>query len=358
MAQAALNKHDDDPTTSDSESDEEDALLSIQDGLSLESLLALQHFQAHGCFDDDDNDDGQGGVEGNIIPTDTICVSYTPQDSQVIAETYRRLQLKSEESSKQNQDALEQRWMQDLVEPCRDGSNTVHIGHDNSITSIDSSTVPSRAALFAHMLKSDGVVRINHVLSVDLAAACLQSIEAALIQALQAILASDSVTGQLFRNHLLPESCAGVFHEFSALTCDPTAASQPIHPDAKYAVDHLAPMWTVFVALQDVELNMGATVFLPGTHTEQVHADLNTAVTDRKNQMLAAAEYRRSTLKAGDCAIMDARTLHFGSANTSDKRRVLLYFTIRNPAHGSADADFPGCGSLFTGLHMTTSDFV
>jgi ectoine hydroxylase-related dioxygenase (phytanoyl-CoA dioxygenase family) len=185
----------------------------------------------------------------------------------------------------------------------------------------------------------------------------------------------------LFRDHLLPphnnkptsdtdntdtdtangtqdQAQPGVFHEFSALVCDPSADSQPIHPDASYTDDNLAPLWTVFVALQDVEWNMGATVFLPRTHQKHVHADLNTADPDAKNSMLAHAEYRRSTLKAGDCAVMDARTLHFGSANLSQNRRVLLYFTIRNPLHGQTDADFPKCGSLFAGLHMTTADFM
>jgi ectoine hydroxylase-related dioxygenase (phytanoyl-CoA dioxygenase family) len=177
------------------------------------------------------------------------------------------------------------------------------------------------------------------------------------------------VADQLFRDHLLPHPTndadaddtqpqPGIFHEFSALVCDPSADSQPIHPDASYTDDNLAPLWTVFCALQDVDVDMGATVFLPRTHQKDVHQDLNTADLDAKNKMLAHAEYRRSTLKAGDCAVMDARTLHFGSANTSEHRRVLLYFTIRNPLHGVSDADFPGCGSLFAGLHMTTADFM
>ena len=403
-------KHNDYPTVnnsddSDDNDDTESPLLSIQDGLSLESLLALQHFQAHGCFEEDNDSDN------DPIPQDTICVSYTPQDSQVIAETYRRLQQKAELSSKQNQDALEQRSIQELlVEPCQDGTNTVHIDGKGNISSIDSSTVSSRAALSAKMLESDGVVRIDQVVSKEMAHQCLEAINAALVapdstkdesdsagfgnvfsrrcrydmylrpvgvykEALQSILSPDSVAGQLFRDHLLPHDNSnskdtavadgtqdpaqpGVFHELSALICDPSADSQPIHPDASYTDDNLAPLWTVFVALQDVQVDMGATVFLPRTHQKHVHADLNTADPEAKNHMLAHAEYRRSTLKAGDCAIMDARTLHFGSANTSEMRRVLLYFTIRNPRYGTTDADFPKCGSLFSGLHMTTADFI
>jgi hypothetical protein len=368
--------------------------LTIQDGLSLESLQALQHFQAHGCFLEDKDDETIFA-----IPENTVCVSYTPNDSKVIAETYRRLQLKAEVSSKLNQDGLEQRVIQDLVEPIDTDTDTgLHSNDDDANNTAQSNNdtaaqTAARALYFSRILKDEGVVRINNVFSKELAAECLQTINADLLQpastkdeadsagfgnvfsrncrydmylrpvgvyqqALEAVLNRDSVTGQLFAHHQLSSSASeagGVFHEFSALVCDPGAASQPIHPDASYSPN--APLWTVFCALQDVEVQMGPTIFLPATHKEAVHADLSSIDTNAKDRMLSGAEYRRSVLRAGDVAIMDARTLHFGSANTSDKRRVLLYFTIRNPVHGDKDSDFPGCGSLFEGLHMTTTDF-
>jgi ectoine hydroxylase-related dioxygenase (phytanoyl-CoA dioxygenase family) len=161
-----------------------------------------------------------------------------------------------------------------------------------------------------------------------------------------------SVLGRLLQSCLQGQT--GVFHELSALIVDPHAASQPIHPDAPYTP--LPPLWTIFVALQDISSDMGPTVFLPGTNQENVHRRLNEP--DAKEGMLVSREYRQSVLQKGDVAVMDARTMHFGSANTSEKRRVLLYCSIRNPAHGGNDSDFPGCGSLFADLQgLTTRDF-
>ena len=63
--------------------------------------------------------------------------------------------------------------------------------------------------------------------------------------------------------------------------------------------------------------------------------------------------YYRADLNIGDCIVMDSRTFHYGSSNTSCNQRTLLYFTIRNPLH---DGDYPDCGSLFEDLNLTTDD--
>ena len=139
---------------------------------------------------------------------------------------------------------------------------------------------------------------------------------------------------------------------------DTGADSQPVHPDSHYA--QYAPLWTVFVALQDIDIDMGPTIFLTNTHTSYSH-DCFTGGNEQKEQLLASSEYRRSALKKGDAAVMDSRTLHFGDKNDSDgKRRVLLYFTIRNPLHSEtgAEADYPPCGSKWADLHMSTRDFL
>jgi hypothetical protein len=51
---------------------------------------------------------------------------------------------------------------------------------------------------------------------------------------------------------------------------------------------------------------------------------------------------------------MDSRLFHFGGANESQTRRVLLYFTIQNPKHVGA---YPPGGSLFPELVMKTQDY-
>jgi len=74
-----------------------------------------------------------------------------------------------------------------------------------------------------------------------------------------------------------------------------------------------------------------------------------------RDELLGKHEYRRSVLKKGDAAVMDSRTWHFGGPNVSDKRRVLLYFTIRNPLYVG---EYPPGGSLWPSLStMTTKDF-
>lgn len=157
--------------------------------------------------------------------------------------------------------------------------------------------------------------------------------------------------GMLFASLL--DLSPGVFHELSCLISDPGAVCQPIHPDSSYS--KYAPVWTVFVALQDVDVNMGGTVFIQGTNTEACHDQLKS---DEKSAMLSDSVYKTALLRKGDCAVMDSRTFHFGGANESENsRRVLFYFTIRNPKHVGK---YPDYGSLFEELEgrLTTMDYI
>ena len=86
------------------------------------------------------------------------------------------------------------------------------------------------------------------------------------------------------------------------------------------------PLYTFFVALQDVEDNMGHTTFLPQTHTSQAHVLWNSPQR-QKEKFIESSPAAISSLKRGDIAVFDSRVLHCGCANTSDKRRVLFYFT-------------------------------
>jgi hypothetical protein len=162
------------------------------------------------------------------------------------------------------------------------------------------------------------------------------------------------------------------FHEFSALVADPGCHNQPLHPDAPYTND-VMPLFTVFVALQNVEEDMGPTIVVPGTHkirTIQEAVERSGGSSSSPPSLSAEggmslrdpASYRRALLCKGDCLVMDARTYHLGSANTSSsigRRRALLYFTLRNPRHGLNDSDFPPNGSLFDDLRgkMKLSDY-
>ena len=382
------------------DNDEED-LLSAKDGLSSDVFALLQQFQCmhrnhdHDCYTNndtdaqftdakdhslDDNDDDEIAV---VVPNnhdnqrqhendDNTNTNSVHSNSSVIAATMRRLQRQQGELAAQQERIVSDRVIIDLV----------------------SSSSSEGGATLAQVLDQEGVVRIDGVLRESMCDECLELINAQLAGsekettkhfdaeteeqtfnlpgfgnvfsrknrydmflrnegvlecALASMLQDGSMLGNLFTSLL--EGLTGTFHEFSSLISDPTSSSQSIHPDSRYT-EH-APIWTVFVALQDIHNDMGPTVFLPRTNTLACHEMWKKSPHD-KEQWLASCQYRRSSLRKGDCAIMDSRLFHFGGANESQTRRVLLYFTIQNPKHGGA---YPTGASLFSELHMTTQEY-
>jgi len=127
--------------------------------------------------------------------------------------------------------------------------------------------------------------------------------------------------------------CDARLHELSSLVSDPGAPRQCIHadtivlPSPQFPDASMEPLYTFFIALQDVEDDMGHTVFLPQTHTSKAHLLWN-ATQRQKELFLQANEACQSKLKCGDVAIFDSRLLHCGKGNESNKRRVLFYFTV------------------------------
>jgi len=78
----------------------------------------------------------------------------------------------------------------------------------------------------------------------------------------------------------------------------------------------MKPLYTVFVALQDITEDMGNTIFYPRTHTEESHKMWN--LSQRKADtptFLSGQPAMRSSLKKGDVSIFDSRLLHAGMAN-------------------------------------------
>ena len=49
----------------------------------------------------------------------------------------------------------------------------------------------------------------------------------------------------------------------------PGSKQQPLHPDTPWT--ETPPLYAAFIALQDVALEMGPTLYLPGTHTKEVY---------------------------------------------------------------------------------------
>lgn len=123
-----------------------------------------------------------------------------------------------------------------------------------------------------------------------------------------------------------------VLYELAALVSEPGSPRQPVHPDNPH--QEMTPLLTCFVALQEVSRHMGATTFLPGTHTAAAHAAFDESVAAR-DLMLASSASRFALLGSGDCTLFDSRTLHCGGANAAaadgGKTRALLYVSFRNP---------------------------
>ena len=105
----------------------------------------------------------------------------------------------------------------------------------------------------------------------------------------------------------------------------PSSSRQTAHPDTPY--NSGIPLLTIFVALQDVDITMGPTTFLPGTNKSDKHAKFQS---DHDN-FLKGSKTVCAELKAGDCSCFDSRTIHLGGANLSEVERAMFYVSFRNP---------------------------
>jgi ectoine hydroxylase-related dioxygenase (phytanoyl-CoA dioxygenase family) len=154
----------------------------------------------------------------------------------------------------------------------------------------------------------------------DLKLALTPPVIAALSQALGPL---KDVCGELLGSEAVLFECA-------ALVSDPQAPRQPVHPDTAYHLHQGPAVLTVFIALQDVHENMGPTIFLPCTHTREAHAAFNDpSEASGKEALLSRSPKQLGLLDSGDAIIFDSRLLHCGSANESEARRVIFYFSFK-----------------------------
>jgi ectoine hydroxylase-related dioxygenase (phytanoyl-CoA dioxygenase family) len=148
----------------------------------------------------------------------------------------------------------------------------------------------------------------------------------------------ESPVGQTFQGLLSDEA---VLYELSCLMSDPGSQRQVVHPDTPFFANKEAVLYTCFIALQDVRLDMGPTTWYPGTHTGEAHAAFRDdasadagadadAGASGKDQLLKTRQAVLGTLSKGSCAIFDSRCLHCGTANKSDDSRSLFYFSFKN----------------------------
>ena len=116
--------------------------------------------------------------------------------------------------------------------------------------------------------------------------------------------------------------------ELSVLSTEPGAPRQTLHPDQVGGAGH-APLFTAFVALQDVEPEMGPTVFLPGSMGWSDLAMGGGA--EAEEALLRSGLAVEACLRKGDAVLYDARTLHAGGANRLRRRRLLTFTFLKPP---------------------------
>ena len=378
-----------DSSSSDSDSDDDkEGRITAEAGLSASSYAALMEFMMPGAGGTSDafTDAFSGaGTDGGVVGSGSQYVSSNEKGNSVIEATMLRLE----------QDSLAAAAVRLALPKI--------VPQELEVTDTDCAV---------DALRREGVVRLGGALSSELCELCLEHIEASLHAA-----ASDSgrdtsgnggpasgfgnvysrdcrfdmylrnegvvntslaqimagPVGNLLRGLFDGAPCA--FHELSALVSDSGSGSQLIHPDSKFTEHPI--LYTCFVALQDVAVEMGPTLFLPRTNNRESH---NASIqTERsKAELLDNADYRHALLRKGEVTVMDSRTLHCGTANRSGetergaRRRVLLYFTVRSPLHcmtgpvssakkGDDEEDedcYPVGGSLHPGLSISTADFI
>lgn len=152
----------------------------------------------------------------------------------------------------------------------------------------------------------------------------------ALADALQELLGEDGTLRHLYENLVTPD---GEFYELAAVITDPGSNRQTVHPDLPFQAK--APLYVIFLALQDVTVEMGPTSFLLRTHTSKANDIFNSGDKSQKDNQLLKSDCRLSTLKKGDAVMFDARTLHCGNANAEEDKggrtRALFNFSFRNP---------------------------
>ena len=132
-----------------------------------------------------------------------------------------------------------------------------------------------------------------------------------------------------------------ILHELSCLMSDPGSQRQVIHPDTPYIDGKDAVLYTCFIALQDVTKDNGPTLWLPRTHNKKSHTEFKdelswdgASFTSQKDTLISNSAAKLGLLKQGDCAIFDSRTLHCGTANVSNMSRALFYFSFKNSEVG------------------------
>ena len=140
--------------------------------------------------------------------------------------------------------------------------------------------------------------------------------------------------------------------EFSSLLSFPGAGNQEMHPDA--GMDDIddsndADVISAFVYLVNVSENMAALEFLPRTHTYYHFIDEH-----EMGNLQDTIVPIRMTVPVGTVILMDSRTHHRGTANTSPRNRPVFYFSFMAANEDPPDGPTYSLRKEYEGLTLTT----
>lgn len=179
--------------------------------------------------------------------------------------------------------------------------------------------------------------------------------------ALRQILDSGNV-GAVIDRVLGPDA---VLFELAALISDPGSARQNVHPDHACSDTSSQPLvLTCFVALQMIDTTMGPTIWIPKTHTSDMHArfqrrrveDVFADGSPKDILLQSMPHVVGAPMSAGSCGLFDSRLLHAGTANTSASR-VLFYFSFKR-RDASVGVEQGSLGYGLENAALTVSDIL
>jgi len=131
----------------------------------------------------------------------------------------------------------------------------------------------------------------------------------------------------------------GMLFDLGCMTTTEGSPRQPIHTDFPYLKD--PPIYSVYVALQDVTASMGPTVFFPRTNNAKDHSEW-------KKGGVAFDLYLRTKvpkfalLKKGDLIVYDPLVLHCGAANLVGTGSVRSLFNVGFRTNNAGDFGYQG----------------
>lgn len=136
----------------------------------------------------------------------------------------------------------------------------------------------------------------------------------------------------------------GLMYDLGCMTTQPGSPRQTIHTDFPW--QPIPPIYSVYVALQDVTAEMGPTVFFPRTNNPKDHGEWKRPATF--DDYLREKTPKFALLKKGDLIVYDPLVLHCGAANLLETGAVRSLFNVgfRNP---KVQGDFGYGGSMRPG---------